>query len=205
MTTPLDPPPEPPLAGDEVATLLGSLERQRRTFAWKCGGLGADDLARTFGSSTMTLGGLLKHVALVEDEVFTVTLLGRPLPDDWGGDRDGDDRPTGWEWDSAAHDAPETLAALWRSAVRRSRAAVAEAAAAGGLDQPADAAFRRGHPSLRRLVVDMIEEYARHAGHADLLREGVDGLTGEDPPDDVPLYPAPTDRSTDRQTDKDTP
>jgi len=73
------------------------------------------------------------------------------------------------------------------------------------LDQPPRAAFRRGQPSLRRLVVGIIEEYARHAGHADLLREGVDGLTGEDPPDDVPLYPAPADRSTDRKTDKDTP
>src|SRR5882757_7573696 len=54
---------EPPIAGDETATLLGSLERQRATFAWKCGGLDAAGLRATVGASSMTLGGLLKHLA----------------------------------------------------------------------------------------------------------------------------------------------
>jgi len=56
------------MAGDEIATLLGSLERQRATFAWKCGGLDAAGLQATVGASSMTLGGLLKHLALVEDD-----------------------------------------------------------------------------------------------------------------------------------------
>jgi hypothetical protein len=69
--------PEPPAAGDEIATLLGSLERQRATFAWKCGGLDAAGLAARLAPSTITLGGLLKHLALVEDFYFSVRLLGR--------------------------------------------------------------------------------------------------------------------------------
>ena len=57
----------PPMAGDEVATLLGSLERQRRTFAWKCGSVDTAGLRATLGPSAVTLGGLLKHLAAVED------------------------------------------------------------------------------------------------------------------------------------------
>jgi uncharacterized protein DUF664 len=64
-------PAGPPPAGDETATLLGSLERQRAIFAWKCGGLDAAGLSATLGPSSMTLGGLLKHLALVEDEYFS--------------------------------------------------------------------------------------------------------------------------------------
>jgi uncharacterized protein DUF664 len=89
---------ELPIAGSEVDTLLGALDRNRRTFAWKCFGLSADEMRRTLGASTMTLAGLVKHVALVEDS-------------------------------------PQELQALW--------------------------------------------EYARHTGHADLIRESIDGLVGE--------------------------
>lgn len=181
--------PEPPLAGDETATLLGSLERQRATFAWKCGDLDEEALGLTVGASTMTLGGLLKHLALVEDEVFTRALLGRPLPSpwdrvDWEGDPD-------WEWRTAADDSADELYGLWQASVRRSRAAVRTALKAGGLDVSAEVTFAQGSPSLRRLLVDMIEEYARHAGHADLIREAIDGLRGEDPPAEVSAYPAP--------------
>jgi hypothetical protein len=173
--------PEPPVAGDETATLLGSLERQRATFAWKCGGLDSAGLAATVGASTMTLGGLLKHLALVEDEYFSRRLHGRdPSPPwdsvDWQADPD-------WEWHSAADDPPEQLLALWHDAVVRSRAAVVEAMADGGLDRLAERRWPDGRaPSLRRILIDLIEEYARHVGHADLIRESVDGLTGEDPP-----------------------
>jgi uncharacterized damage-inducible protein DinB len=172
--------PEPPVAGDEIATQLGSLERQRAIFAWKCGGLDAAGLQVTVGASSMTLGGLLKHLALVEDEYFSVRLLGRdPAPPwdavDWDADRD-------WEWHTAAEDTPEQLMTLWRDAVARSRAAVAEALAEGGLDQLVRKSSWTEAPSLRRVLIDMIEEYARHVGHADLIRESVDGLVGEDPP-----------------------
>lgn len=173
--------PEPPMAGDETATLLGSLERQRATFAWKCGGLDWAGLQTKIGTSSITLGGLLKHMALVEEDYFSRRLLGRDLGSpwntvDWDADRD-------WEWHSAADDTPEQLFTLWQDTVARSRTAVAEALAEGGLDQPARFTWPDGQtPSLRRLLIDLIEEYARHVGHADLIRESVDGLVGEDPP-----------------------
>jgi hypothetical protein len=171
----------PPVAGDETATLLGSLERQRAIFAWKCGNLDAAGMRATLGPSTMTLGGLVKHLALVEDEYFSGRLPGRELGPPWDAvDWDAD---PDWEWHSAAEDSPDQLIALWRDAVARSRSAVAEALADGGLDRLARRAWADGQtPSLRRILIDIIEEYARHAGHADLIRESVDGLTGEDPP-----------------------
>jgi uncharacterized damage-inducible protein DinB len=170
--------PEPPLAGDETATLLGFLDFQRATLAWKCEGLDAVGLRATVGASTMTLGGMLKHLASVEDGWFSRRLRGRDLPApwdtvDWSADPD-------WDWHSAAGDSPDELFALWREAVERSRSAVREALADGGLEQPARRPMRDGRvPSLRWIVVHMIEEYARHNGHADLLRESIDGLTGE--------------------------
>ena len=175
--------PEPPMAGDETATLLGSLERQRATLAWKCGGLDAAGLGARLAPSSITLGGLLKHLAAVEATTFSWKLLGRsPGPPweavDWDADPD-------WDWNSAAEDNPEQLYALWHEAVDRSRSLVAEALANGGLDQLGRITNSRGEsPSLRRILIDLIEEYARHVGHADLIRESIDGLVGEDPPGD---------------------
>jgi Protein of unknown function (DUF664) len=172
--------PEPPLAGDETATLLGSLERQRATLAWKCGGLDAAGLRATVGASSITLGGLLKHLALVEETYFGGKLLGRDPGPPWNtGDWEAD---PDWEWHSAAEDTPEQLMALWRDAVARSRSVVTEVLAEGGLDQLARHTNWAQPPSLRRILIDLIEEYARHVGHADLIRESVDGLVGEDPP-----------------------
>jgi uncharacterized damage-inducible protein DinB len=170
--------PEPPLAADETATLLGYLDYQRATLAWKCGGLDATGLRATVGASSMTLGGMLKHMAVVEESWFSRRLHGRdwrPPWDtvDWQADPD-------WEWHSAADDAPEELFALWQAAVDRSRSLVAEALADGGLEQLAKRGWPDGRsPSLRWILCHMIEEYARHNGHADLLRESVDGQTGE--------------------------
>jgi hypothetical protein len=174
--------PEPPIAGGgESATLLGALERQRFYLGWKCGGLDAAGLRTTLPPSTITLGGLLKHLALVEDHYFSVRLLGRKPAAPW--DTVDWDADPDWEWHTAADDAPEQLYALWRETVSRSRAAVAEALTRGGLDQPIRHTWPDGRtPSLRRLLIDLIEEYARHVGHADLIRESVDGLVGEDPP-----------------------
>ncbi|MBA2624057.1 MAG: DUF664 domain-containing protein [Acidimicrobiia bacterium] len=85
-----------------------------------------------------------------------------------------------WEWRSAAEDTPEQLHALWQDAVTRSRALVAEALADGGLERLTRRTWPDGRaPSLRWVLVHMTEEYARHNGHADLLRESVDGLSGE--------------------------
>jgi len=170
--------PEPPPAGDEAATLFGFLDFQRATLAWKCRGVDADGLRTTVAASTMTLGGLLKHMAYVESHWFSRSLHGQdrqPPWDsvDWSADPD-------WEWHSAADDTPAELFALWEAAVASSRVLTADAIADGGLDRLADRAWPDGRaPSLRWIVTHMIEEYARHNGHADLLREAVDGETGE--------------------------
>ena len=82
-------------------------------------------------------------------------------------------------------DGPGQLYAYWDGAVDRSRARLQTALADGGLDRLVHLSARDGRrASLRRLLCDLIEEYGRHAGHADLLREAVDGLVGEDPPAD---------------------
>jgi hypothetical protein len=174
-------PLEPPVAGGEADTLIGSLERQRRTFAWKCADLDAAGLGATLAPSSVTLGGLLKHLALVEEEYFTRRLLGQELGRPWNA-VDWDAEPD-WEWRSAAADTPEQLYALWEDAVARSRVTVRRVLAEGGLDALALHTWPDGRaPSLRRILVDLIEEYARHVGHADLIRESVDGRVGEDPP-----------------------
>jgi hypothetical protein len=171
---------EPPVAGDEVDTLLGGLERQRRYLAWKCGNLDSAGLRATLAPSALTLGGLLKHLALVEDDYFSVRLHGRERQPPWNAvDWDADPE---WEFRTAAQDTPEQLMSLWEDSVARSRVLVAEALADGGLGRPAAFTWPDGRsPSLRRLIMDMIEEYARHVGQADLIRESVDGLVGEDP------------------------
>ncbi len=163
---------------------MAALNRQRTTFRWKADGLDATGLARTIGASTLTIGGLLKHLALVEDLYFTARLRqtspGRPWEDvDWDAEPD-------WDWSSAAFDSPQQLYALYDASVARSRAHLAAAMADGGLDQVIDFGWPDGRkPSLRRMLCDLIEEYGRHTGHADLLREAVDGRVGEDPPSDV--------------------
>jgi hypothetical protein len=177
-----DTPWEPPLAGTDETQLLGALERLRTIFRWKADGLDAEHLNQRLGPSELTLGGLLKHLALVEDYMFTEKYDGTALGGPWAEAAwDGDDPD--WEFRTAKDDAPETLYALWDDAVERSHERVARALATdGGLDQRVAAHVDGAHASLRRLVTDLVEEYGRHAGHADLLREAVDGLTGEDPP-----------------------
>ena len=168
-------PTGPPMRGDEIATLIGALERNRRTFGWKCGDLGSDDLCRTLGPSRITLGGLLKHLALVEDEYLTRLLTEAPSLSPPFDEVDFDADPD-WEWRTAADDSPEDLRALWDGCVARSRENVAAAYA----DALARLSWTNGEPpTLRRLMVDLIEEYARHTGHADLIRESIDGLVGE--------------------------
>jgi hypothetical protein len=180
MTT-TDTPWEPPLAGTEVEHLVGALNRLRTTFRWKAGGLDAAGLQTRIGASSLTLGGLLKHLAAQEDYASTVKLTGEPLGPPW--DATGWDGSNDWEFISAAEDTPDQLYSLWDSAVERSQTRLDAALANGGLDQLVHVSWPDGrHASLRRLVCDLIEEYGRHTGHADLLREAVDGLVGEDPP-----------------------
>ena len=95
----------------------------------------------------------------------------------------------GWDWKVTDDDTPGSVMAFWRAAVARSREIVDEALAQGGLDQRGEyVTDRTGEsPNLRRILIDLIEEYARHAGHADLIRESIDGVVGEDPPGYVPV------------------
>ncbi|WP_103340876.1 DinB family protein [Amycolatopsis sp. CA-126428] len=169
--------PEPPVDADEAATLLGFLDYHRATLAWKCAGLDVAGLRTTVASSKMTLGGLLKHLAYVEDHWFSRVLFDRPRAApfdavDWTATPD-------WDWDSAADDTPEQLFGLWEDAVARSRESVAKVLE-NGLSQPARRPWPDGlTPSLRWILVHMVEEYSRHNGHADLIRESIDGRTGE--------------------------
>jgi hypothetical protein len=177
------PPWEPPLAGTEAEQLVGALDRLRTTFRWKAGHLDSAGLQARVGASTLTLGGLLKHLAATEDYTFTTKLRGEPIGAPW--DATGWDGSNDWEFTSAADDTPAQLYALWDGALDRSRTRLAAALTDGGLEQPVHVAGPDGrHASLRRLLCDLIEEYGRHTGHADLLREAVDGVVGEDPPED---------------------
>jgi uncharacterized damage-inducible protein DinB len=170
--------PEPPVAACEADTLIGFLEYQRATFAWKTAGLNAAGLATTVAASSMTLGGMLKHLALVEDSWFSQALRGNEAAPPWDGvDWDAD---PDWEWHSAVSDTPEQLRAIWLENVERSRECVTEALAEGDVGQPGTRTWPDGRtPSMRWILTHMIEEYARHNGHADLIRESVDGETGE--------------------------
>lgn len=159
---------EPPLAGTEVEQLLGALDRLRATFRWKADDLEADGLAVRAGASELTIGWLLEHLAQMEDHMFTTKLAGAPI---------------GAPWETGEADALSPYE-LWDGAVERSRTRVAAALAGGGLDQLVHVSDQDGqHASLRRLICDLIEEYGRHTGHADLIREAIDGRVGEDPPD----------------------
>ncbi|MCK6214828.1 DinB family protein [Micrococcus luteus] len=177
--------PEPPFAAGEAATLLGFLDFLRATIEWKTADLDTAALHRRLPGhpSAMTLGGLLKHLAFVEFWWFEAVALGEPTSAPWvGADFDAD---PDWDWHSAAQDSAADLRALWQGQVERSRQIVVDLLAADGDD--GDAALARAHRiregrdpvSLRWILTHMIEEYGRHAGHADLLREGIDGQTGE--------------------------
>ncbi len=171
---------EPPLAGSEVEHLVGSLDRLRATFRWKAGDLDKQGLSVRLPPSELTLGNLLKHLAFVEDLTFTWKLDGTAPGEPW---QSIDwDKHSDWVWTSSADDSAEELYAIWDGAVRRSRGRLEQALAKGGLDREVDVADDGVHASLRRLICDLIEEYGRHTGHADLLREAADGLVGEDPP-----------------------
>jgi Protein of unknown function (DUF664) len=174
--------PWPPPAADDTLGLLGSLERQRATFAWKSGGLDEAGMRATVGASAITLGSLVKHLALIEDDYFSHRMNGRSPGPPWDSvDWEAEPR---WDWHSAAADSSEELMALWEAAVTRSRVTTQEMLRRGGFDQPNGGGLSEDGvvANVRRLLLDLIEEYARHVGHADLIRESIDGLVGEDPP-----------------------
>jgi Protein of unknown function (DUF664) len=166
---------DPPTQGGELTQLRGFLGYHRATLLRKVDGLAAAQLAATLPPSDMTLGGLLKHVAFNEDWWFTCVVAGREYPEPWASvdwDVDAD-----WDWHSAAADTPEQLRELFARCVARTDAVIE---AATGPDALSVRSSRSGEPfSLRWVLLHMIEEYARHNGHADLIRQSIDGAVGE--------------------------
>jgi uncharacterized damage-inducible protein DinB len=186
--------PEPDLSVGELDTLLGFLEFHRATLEWKTRGLTDGQLRLRIASSTITLGGLLMHMAYVEEDWFVGVLHDRGRESPWS-EVDWKATPD-WEWDAAHTMTGDAMRAQWNASVDRSRTALNEVLDAAAVPQAADAAqpaansdllatlAKRLRPSgepvsLRWILMHMIEEYARHNGHADLLREAIDGQTGE--------------------------
>ena len=166
---------DPENSGPELQQLCAFLDFQRETVLLKAEGLDADQFRRTHPPSSLTIGGLLNHLALVEDSWFRDRFAGQPEQElwsgvDWKADPD-------WEFRTAADVDPDELRQRYRDACDRSREVVA---AADSLDQLSEGVSREGaHWDLRWVLIHMIEETARHAGHADLIRESIDGEVGE--------------------------
>lgn len=160
---------DPPTAADDAATLHGFLNYQRDTLRWKCSGLTAEQLSTPVAPTTLTLGGLLKHLAVVEAAWLNQFFAGGVAKPSWFDELDQDDPD--WSLTSAAGTAPEQLLAWFEESITVSDQVIADALAGpdglSSLSQEEDDGKRI---SLRWIVCHLIEEYARHNGHADLLR-----------------------------------
>lgn len=164
---------EPAQAGPELSALSGVLDWLRETVLYKTDGLTREQLTQRLPSSELTLAGLLNHLAKVEDLWFRVRFAGLPADSLWAGAATDPDH----DFRSAAELDPDELRRRYREAGARSREIVAAAAT---LDQRSVGSSADGqHWDLRWILIHLVEETARHAGHADLLREAIDGATGE--------------------------
>jgi uncharacterized damage-inducible protein DinB len=168
-----DPREDGPSLGDERATLVEFLRCQRLTLELKCSGLDAADLARrSVEPSTMSLLGLVRHMAEVERQWFRQSMAGLDVPPLYrsGTDPDGD-------FDGAVAD-PEVVAEAWET--WRAECAFTDRFVAEASDLGVTCHYlNQEEVSLREVLVHMVEEYARHNGHADLLRERIDGRVGQ--------------------------
>ncbi len=169
-TRPTTPRPDPPMTGDERSALRGWLDYHRATLAWKCEGLDTHDLRRlSVAPSGLSLLGLVRHLAEVERHWFRRVVSGEAVRHVWSE-----------EWDfQAAYEAAEGTRdeafTAWTAEVASSRRIEAGVAS---LDDEFEVESWGGPASLRTLLLHLIHEYARHNGHADLLREAIDGSTG---------------------------
>jgi uncharacterized damage-inducible protein DinB len=166
-----DPEPE----GPDLELMVQYLDYQRETVLAKTEGLTNSQLRQPHPPSTLTLGGLLYHLSLVEDDWMEVRFAGLPEREPWASvDWEADPN---WEFHEAEHLDPDALRDCYQQACQRSRDVVS---AASGPDQVSAVALGDGrHFSLRWVLLHLIEETARHAGHADMLREAIDGVVGE--------------------------
>lgn len=159
---------EPSTTADERASLTGFLDYQRETLAMKCSGLSAEQLRRkAVAPSAISLLGLVRHMAEVERSWFQNDINGEQTKGYWG------ERPERAEFDVDEAD-PDEAFRVWRAACARSREIVDAAESLDITGHYRDEVF-----SIRYVLTHMIEEYARHNGHADFLRERIDGSTGE--------------------------
>jgi Protein of unknown function (DUF664) len=167
---------DPPYAADEATMLRSFLDYYRATILRQADGLTAEQLATPLPPTTMTLGGMVKHLAWAENWWWRQVLEGGPELD-WVGDALADDRD--WDWNSAKDDPWELLLSRHRDVVADADRTLDRALATPeGLDLRAQRPRRDGSvATLRWILVHLVEEYARHAGHADLIRESIDGST----------------------------
>jgi uncharacterized damage-inducible protein DinB len=162
--------PEPPLIAGEREMLRGFLEFHRATLAMKCEGLSDEDLRQqSMPPSTLSLLGLVRHMAEVERTWFRRVINAEDVPLVWSDE--GDFQVA---YDASGATRSEAFAA-WEAEVEHSRRIEREAESLDvtGYNQRWDE-----HVSLRLVMLHMMHEYARHNGHADFLREGIDGVTG---------------------------
>lgn len=176
-TAPEDTRPEPQGIASEIETLRGFLDFQRATLAWKCAGLSDAAWQQVAPVGSLTLAALVKHLAWVEDYWFTDRLSASEMPEPWRSAPWQEDHD--WEMTSSQHDSVAELEKLWQAACSRSDRIIDIAMKHDGLDTVTAKNGQREPVSLRWILVHMIEEYARHNGHADLIRESIDGVTGE--------------------------
>jgi uncharacterized damage-inducible protein DinB len=164
--------------GDERSVLLEYLRAYRLTLEMKCADLDADQLAsRSVPPSTMSLLGLVRHMADVERYWFRHVMAAEDAPRLYPKPEGADEATLGGAWSGAVAD-PAVVAEAWEA--WRGEIAFAEELVDRSADLGASGTQRDGTPiSLREVLVHMIEEYARHCGHADLLRERIDGRVGQ--------------------------
>ena len=177
--------PTIPTTGDERVMLVAFLDYYRAVVIDKCAGLSSEQLSTRLEPSDLTLPGIAFHLAAVEEDWFVGDMLGQEMGEPWAS-VDWNTEGPDWEWRTAPTMDIEEVLDTYRRAIDRSNEVVA---AAESLDQPSIRTHpRTGEPwSLRFILVHMIQETARHAGHADLIREAIDGAVGDfrDPSGDV--------------------
>lgn len=167
---------DPARTGDERTMLRSYLDLQRATMLMKFDGLTDEQIAIAHAPSDLTLAGLIKHLALVEDHWFQHSFAGDALVEPWGSvDWDGD---PDWEWRTAKSESAPDLRATYLDSIGRSNVVYEAAASLDDMSASPDP-DRPERFNLRWVTVHMIEETARHAGHADLIREAIDGAVGE--------------------------